>query len=213
MVMTTQDFTKRLRELRVVPVLAIDDVQAALPLADALIEGGLPIAEITFRTRAAADVIRTLRDERPELLVGAGTVLTRDNLQAARDSGAQFAVAPGCNAEIVRAAQEADLPFAPGVATPSDIEAALALGLRLLKFFPAGALGGPNMLSAIAAPYRHTGVEFMPTGGVNTDNAADYLALDEVVAVGGTWIAKSADLAAGNWDAIRQRCAAVAGTA
>lgn len=209
--MTSEQIAQRLAELRVVPVIAIDDVRAALPLADALIAGGLPIAEITFRTPAAAEVIAALRRERPELLVGAGTVLTRENVAAAKASGAQFAVAPGLNADIVRQAQAVDLPFAPGVATPSDIEGALSLGVRLLKFFPAGALGGPAILRAIAAPYRHTGVEFMPTGGVNADNAADYLALDSVVAVGGTWIAKPDDLVEGRWDAIRDRCAAIVG--
>jgi 2-dehydro-3-deoxyphosphogluconate aldolase/(4S)-4-hydroxy-2-oxoglutarate aldolase len=205
-----EEITERLRRLRVVPVIAIEDAAAALPLADALIDGGLPIAEITFRTAAAAEVIATLRAERPQLLVGAGTVLTAENLHAAKEAGAQFAVAPGLNPAIVRTAQQSNLPFAPGVATASEIELALSLGLRLLKYFPAGALGGATTLSAIAAPYLHTGVQFMPTGGINADNAAEYLALDSVVAVGGTWIAKPDDLAAGRWDAIRARCAAVA---
>ncbi|MCG8585876.1 MAG: bifunctional 4-hydroxy-2-oxoglutarate aldolase/2-dehydro-3-deoxy-phosphogluconate aldolase [Pirellulales bacterium] len=205
----TDTITARLRHLRVVPVIAIEDAAAALPLADALIDGGLPVAEITFRTEAAAEVIATLRGERPDLLVGAGTVLTRENVDAAKESGAQFAVAPGFNPDVVKHAQEVGLPFAPGVATPSDIEGSLALGLMLLKFFPAGALGGPAMLKAISAPYRHTGVEFMPTGGVNAENAAEYLAIDAVVAVGGTWIAKPEDLAEGRWDAIRERCAEI----
>ena len=207
--MSDQAIFERIGQLRIVPVIAIDDVAAALPLADALIEGGLPIAEITFRTAAAAEVIAVLRAERPQLLVGAGTVLTADNLRAASDSGAQFAVAPGLNPDIVRLAQQLELPFAPGVATPSEVEQAMALGAKTLKFFPAGALGGVATLKAIAAPYRHTGVRFIPTGGVKADNVAEYLAMDSVVAVGGTWIATPDDLAAGRWDEIRQRCEAM----
>ncbi len=207
--MSDQAIFERIGQLRIVPVIAIDDVAAALPLADALIEGGLPIAEITFRTAAAAEVIAVLRAERPQLLVGAGTVLTADNLRAASDSGAQFAVAPGLNPDIVRQAQQLELPFAPGVATPSEVEQAMALGAKTLKFFPAGALGGVATLKAIAAPYRHTGVRFIPTGGVKADNVAEYLAMDSVVAVGGTWIATPDDLAAGRWDEIRQRCEAM----
>jgi 2-dehydro-3-deoxyphosphogluconate aldolase / (4S)-4-hydroxy-2-oxoglutarate aldolase len=197
---------RRIGELGVVPVIAMDDPKSALPLADALLAGGLPIVEITFRTLAAAQVIEILARERPSLLVGAGTVLTRENLQAARASGARFAVAPGLNPEIVRLAREADLPFIPGVATPSEIEQALALGCRTLKFFPAEAMGGLDMLNALAAPYGHTGVKFVPTGGVTTANLQSYLDCKAVSAVGGTWIAKKEDLAAGSWQEIRQRC-------
>jgi 2-dehydro-3-deoxyphosphogluconate aldolase/(4S)-4-hydroxy-2-oxoglutarate aldolase len=191
---------------RVVPVIAIDSVAAAIPLADALLEGGLPLVEITFRTAAAAEVIETLSWQRPSLLVGAGTVVTAESLQAAKASAAQFGVAPGLNPDIVTSAKLAGLPFVPGVCTPSDIERALALDCRLLKFFPAEASGGVEMLKALAAPYSHLGVRFIPTGGVNLDNLAAYLALDCVAAVGGTWIAKKEDLAAGNWAEIRDRC-------
>ncbi len=204
--MSGQPVFETLSEYGVVPVIAIESVEAALPLADALIEGGLPVAEITFRTAAAADVIRTLTRERPQLLVGAGTVLSTENVDAAQACGAQFAVAPGLNPAIVSCAQEVGLPFAPGVATPSDIEKALSLGCRVLKFFPSEALGGTAMLKALSAPYKHLGVRFMPTGGVNTGNLESYLAEDFVAAVGGTWIAKKDDIAQGNWDAIRDRC-------
>ena len=190
----------------VVPVIAIDTLDAALPLADALIRGGLPIAEITFRTSAAAAVIKKLAEERPQLILGAGTVLSKDNLLAAKDCGAQFAVAPGFNPAIVYEAQSIGLPFAPGVATPSEVEQAMALGCYLQKFFPAGALGGIEMLKALSAPYGHTGVRFMPTGGVKTDNLGQYLSLPVVAAVGGTWIATKEDLAKGNWAAIESRC-------
>ncbi len=195
----------------VIPVIAIDDAAAALPLADALIEGGLPVAEITFRTQAAAEVIALLSKERPELIVGAGTVLSRENVDAAKACGAQFAVAPGLNPEVVSHAQAQGLPFAPGVATPSEIEGALNQGCEVLKFFPAGALGGPAMLKALSGPYKHTGVRFVPTGGVNADNLEAYLSLDVVAAVGGTWIAKKADLEAGKWQEIKHRCETVIG--
>lgn len=190
----------------VVPVIAIESVDAARPLADALIDGGLPVAEITFRTAAAADVIRTLAADRPDLILGAGTVLTIENLEAAKACGARFAVAPGLNPTVVRRARELELPFVPGVATPTDIETALGLGCRVLKFFPAEALGGIAMIKALIAPYKHTGVRFIPTGGVTGDNLAAYLGTDGVAAVGGTWIAKKDDLAEGRWDEIRDRC-------
>jgi 2-dehydro-3-deoxyphosphogluconate aldolase/(4S)-4-hydroxy-2-oxoglutarate aldolase len=192
----------------VVPVVAIDTIEAAIPLADALLAGGLPVVEVTFRTAAAADVIRQMTQARPQLLVGAGTVLTPENLEAAKAAGAAFAVAPGFNPHIVQLARQLNLPFVPGIATPTDIEAALSLGCRLLKFFPAEALGGLPMLEALSAPYQHVGIRFMPTGGVNPDNLEGYLRLKTVAAVGGTWLAKKDDLAAGRWTEIRTRCQA-----
>ena len=192
----------------VVPVIAIDKVEWALPLADAILDGGLNVIEITFRTAAAAEVIRRISKERPQLIVGAGTVLTLENLQAAKSSGAAFAVAPGLNATIVKEAKPLGLPFVPGVATPSDIEAGLQLGCRLLKFFPAEALGGVAMLQALCAPYKHTGVRFIPTGGVSPSNLESYLKIETVAAVGGTWIAKSEDFSSGKWSEIRSRCIA-----
>ena len=197
---------ERVAEFGVVPVIAIDSVAHALPLADALIAGGLPVVEITFRTAAAAEVIRLLAKERPCLIVGAGTVLTPETVQIAVDAGARFAVAPGLNPRVVQAAQELGLPFVPGIANPSNIEAGLELGCKLLKFFPAEALGGTKLLSALSAPYKHTGVRFMPTGGASTANLESYLRIDTVAAVGGTWIAKKEDMAEGRWDEIAQRC-------
>lgn len=196
----------RVAELGVVPVIAIDSAAHALPLADALLAGGLPVVEITFRTAAAAEVIRILAKERPDLITGAGTVLTPETVKIAVDAGARFAVSPGLNPRVVKAAQELGLPFVPGIANPSDIEAGLELGCRLLKFFPAEALGGTKLLSALSAPYKHTGVRFMPTGGASTANLESYLKIDTVAAVGGTWIAKKEDMAEGKWDLIAQRC-------
>ncbi len=199
---------EKIAEFGVVPVIAIDSAEQALPLADALIAGGLPLAEITFRTEAAAEAIRQIAKNRPQMLVGAGTVLTPATVAAAREAGAAFAVAPGLNARVVGSARALGLPFVPGTANPSDVEIGLELGCKLLKFFPAEALGGAKLLSAIYAPYKHTGVKFMPTGGVTADNLESYLSLPAVAAVGGTWLAKPADIAAGNWDAIAARCRA-----
>lgn len=200
------DVSARIHELGVVPVLAVERAEAALPLGDALLEGGLPIAEVTFRTDAAAEVIQTLSSERPDLLVGAGTVLTVDQLKAAVACGAKFAVAPGLNPEVVRAAGDYGLPFMPGVATATDIEAALALGCDTLKYFPAELMGGIKMLKALYGPYGHTGVRFLPTGGVSEDNLAAYLGEPFVAAVGGTWVARKDDIAEGRWEAIAERC-------
>ena len=190
----------------VVPVIAIDSVDAALPLADALIEGGLPVAEITFRTAAAAEVIAKLARERPALVLGAGTVLTVENLRRARDAGARFGVAPGLNPDVLGEANRLGLPFMPGVITPSEIEQALALGVKLVKYFPAEAFGGLKVIKALSAPYAHTGMRFMPTGGVTAANLPDYLASDAVACVGGTWIASREAIAEKKWDQIRANC-------
>jgi 2-dehydro-3-deoxyphosphogluconate aldolase/(4S)-4-hydroxy-2-oxoglutarate aldolase len=190
----------------VVPVVTVESVEAALPLADSLLEEGLPIVEVTFRTAAAAGVIEAIRRARPEMLVGAGTVVTAENLRSAIGSGAQFGVAPGLNPDIVAQASRGGLPFVPGICTPSEIERAMALGCRLLKFFPSEAIGGAATISAMTAPYGHLGLQLMPSGGVTLDNMAIYLRTAMVVAVGATTIARKEDLASGNWAEIRGRC-------
>ncbi len=204
--MIEKEIFQKLEEHGVVPVIAIESLEAAIPLTDALLEGGLPVIEITFRTEAAADVIQRIAEERPEMLVGAGTVLTVKNFQAAKQCKAKFCVAPGLNPNLVTQAQLHSMPFIPGVATPSDVECGLAIDCSLQKFFPAEANGGVKMLQALSAPYRHTGVKFVPTGGVNMGNIEHYLSLDTVAAVGGTWLAKSNDISTGNWSEITQRC-------
>ena len=167
--MTAQNIIDvKLREMGIVPVVKIDNAADALPLADALCAGGLPCAEITFRTEAAADAIRTIRKNRPDMLVGAGTVLTLGQLDRALDAGAQFIVSPGLNPKIVQAAMDKDVPVYPGCATPSEVEAAMELGLKTVKFFPAEAAGGTAMLSSLAAPYQS--LRFMPTGGIDKTN-------------------------------------------
>jgi len=193
--------------LVVIPVLVVEEVERAEPLADALAAGGLPVAEITFRTAAAAAVIDRLVRRRPDLLVGAGTVLTVESLLAARDAGARFALAPGFSPAVVARAREIGMPFFPGVMTPSEIQGALAAGASVMKFFPAQQAGGPAMLRALAAPYAFHGVRFIPTGGVNLENLEAWLAIPAVVAVGGTWIATPQQVAAGDWDGIRTRAA------
>lgn len=186
---------------RLVPVIALDEASHADPLAAALVAGGLPIAEVTFRTDAAAEVIRRM-SARGDLLVGAGTVLTTQQVDAARAAGARFLVSPGCNPRIIQHAQLVGLPIFPGVATPSDIERALELGIRVVKFFPAEAFGGLNTLKAIAAPYGQ--MRFMPTGGITPDNVRSYLAFPRVVACGGSWMVGPALYADGTFGKVEQ---------
>jgi 2-dehydro-3-deoxyphosphogluconate aldolase/(4S)-4-hydroxy-2-oxoglutarate aldolase len=204
--MTDKNAFKTLEACRIIPVIALDLPQDTLPVADAVIAGGLPVIEITFRTAAAAEAIQTLTRQRPNLLVGAGTLLTVENLEKAVAAGAAFGVAPGLNVRVARRAAELGLPFIPGVATATEIEAALELGGKVLKFFPAGALGGLKALNALAAPFLHTGVRFVPTGGLNADNLADYLGAQSVLAVGGTWLATSEDIRQGAWAAVAGKC-------
>ncbi len=193
----------------VVPVIAIESAELALPMADALVKGGLPVAEITFRTTAAAEVIALLKKERPGLFLGAGTITSVDQLERAQECGAVFGVTPGLNTEVVKRSIEIDFPLFPGVLTPSEIEGGLSLGLKVMKYFPAEASGGIPMLKAVSAPYNHLGVRFIPTGGVNINNLADYLSLPQVLVCGGTWIAKKEVISAKQWDVIERNAAEV----
>lgn len=202
-----QDPIDLIAGLGVVPVIAIERASDAVPLADALLEGGLPVAEITFRTEAAADVLSAMRDARPELCIGAGTILDTNNLKRAIESGARFGLAPGYDPDVVEAAKAAGLPFCPGVMTPSDLTLATARGVRLAKFFPAGVAGGPKALSGIAAPFAHLGIRFIPTGGVTEATIGDWLAIRQVVAVGGTWIARTEDIREGRFKEIARNAA------
>jgi len=181
-------------KLGVVPVIAIEDARNAVGLADALLEGGLNVAEITFCTAAAAETLAVLKESRPELLIGAGTVLDRVSLEAAVGAGARFGLAPGFDADILDGAKALNLPFAPGVMTPSELGGAIKRGVRLAKFFPAGVAGGPRALEAISAPFAHLNVRFIPTGGVSLETMVDWLKLKVVAAVGGTWIARTEEI-------------------
>lgn len=190
---------QRLQQIKIVPVIAINDAAHAVPLAKVLVENGLPCAEVTFRTDAAQESIRLMRDAYPELLIGAGTVLTTQQVDQAISAGADFIVSPGLNPTTVRYCQQRGIAIVPGVNNPSLVEQAMELGLKTLKFFPAEPSGGVAMLKALSAVYP---VQFMPTGGVNPRNVADYLAIPSVVACGGTWMVPSALMDSGNWDEI-----------
>ena len=191
---------RKLGELGVIPVVKIEKASDAVGLGKALVAGDLPVAEITFRTAAAEESIRSLTREVPELLVGAGTVLTTDQVDRAVAAGAKFIVSPGFNPKVVDYCIARSIPITPGISSPSEIEMGLERGLSVLKLFPAGASGGLEFLKAIAAPY--SGVQFMPTGGVDPANLKDYLSFNRVHAVGGTWIAKEATISAGRFDEI-----------
>ncbi len=186
----------------IIPVIVIDDADDALPLAEALLEGGMDVIEVTFRTAAAAEAIERIGKKFPEMLLGAGTVLTEEQAQRALDAGVKFGLAPGLNPAIVNYFKKAETLFIPGIMTPSEIEQALSLGCKMLKFFPAGPAGGPKMLSALAGPYASQGIKVCPTGGVSLDNMNDYLALPIVSNVGGSWLATKQQIADKQWSAI-----------
>lgn len=199
--MTQRDeILKRVYELGIVPVIAINDVEKAVPLAKALCKGGLAAAEITFRTDCAAEAIRKIREEVPDMLVGAGTVLTKEQVDGALAAGSQFIVTPGFNPEIVKYALEKGAIIMPGTATPGEMEQAMTLGLDVVKFFPAEQNGGVAKLRAVSAPYSK--LRFMPTGGVNAQNLVDYIRFPKILACGGTWMVKKELIDAGDWDEI-----------
>ena len=187
---------------RIVPVAVIDKLEDAVPLANALLAAGLDIIEVTFRTAAAADCVRAITQAHPGMLVGVGTLLEISQVKQARAAGAKFGVAPGLNDVVVRASLDAGMPFVPGVATASEVERGLELGCKLQKLFPADVLGGVKLLKALAGPYGHTGVKFIPLGGVNAQNMAEYLALPIVAAIGGSWIVDKKLIAEKNWTKI-----------
>ncbi|WP_191116745.1 bifunctional 4-hydroxy-2-oxoglutarate aldolase/2-dehydro-3-deoxy-phosphogluconate aldolase [Vibrio campbellii] len=189
---------EQLKALKVIPVIAIDKAEDIIPLGKVLAENGLPAAEITFRSAVAAEAIRLLRETQPDMLIGAGTVLNREQAIAAKEAGATFIVSPGFNPNTVKACQEIGIDIVPGVNNPSTVEAALEMGLTTLKFFPAEASGGINMVKSLLAPY--TDIELMPTGGINPTNIKDYLAIPRVLACGGTWMVDKKLIEAGNWE-------------
>jgi len=193
---------EQLAAVRLVPVIVINDASKAVPLAKALCDGGLPCAEVTFRTAQAADAIRAIADAVPDMLLGAGTVLTPAQVDQALAAGAKYIVAPGLNPDVVRYCQSKNVPVLPGICTPSELEQGLALGLEALKFFPAEAAGGVNMLKALSGPYR--GVKFMPTGGITQKNLNDYLSVKSVFACGGSWMVKDDLIESGDFAKITE---------
>ncbi len=202
------ELASRIESFAVVAVLVVDRAEDAVPLAGALLEGGVGVMELTLRTPVALDALRAIRKSVPTMIAGVGTILTPDQVSAAIDAGADFGVAPGTNPRVLRAAAEAGFPFAPGIATPSDIEAAIDHECRLLKFFPCEASGGLPYLKNIAAPYAHLGLRYVPLGGLNEKNMATYLAEPMIAALGGSWLAPRELIQACDWAAITARAAA-----
>lgn len=195
---------EEISKIGIVPVIALDDAKDAKPLAEALCKGGIPCAEVTFRTAAAEESIRIMAQEFPDMLVGAGTVLTTEQADGAIAAGAKFIVSPGLNPKVVAHVLAKGVPMLPGTANPSDVEAALELGLEVVKFFPAEAAGGIKMIKAMSAPYGK--VKFMPTGGISADNLKEYLDFNKIVACGGSWMVKKDLVAAGKFDEIEALC-------
>lgn len=191
---------EQLQALKVVPVIAIEQAEDIIPLGAALVNNGLPVAEITFRSAAAVEAIRLLRISQPEMLIGAGTVLNREQVIAAKEAGATFIVSPGFNPNTVNACLELDIPIIPGVNNASAIEAALEMGLTTLKFFPAEASGGTAMIKALLAPYSQ--VTLMPTGGISVHNINEYLTISRVIACGGSWMVDKKLIAEQRWEEI-----------
>jgi 2-dehydro-3-deoxyphosphogluconate aldolase / (4S)-4-hydroxy-2-oxoglutarate aldolase len=196
------DIIEKLSLAGIIPVIKVTDADDAVPLCQALADGGLPVAEITFRSDAAEESIRRVHQELPNVMLGAGTVLTAEQVNRAVAAGASYIVSPGINPEIVRHCQKIEIPIIPGCANPSDIEVALSFGLKTVKFFPAEALGGLNLIKAMSAPYGD--VNFVPTGGINEANLLEYLSFPRVVACGGSWMVDQKLIAAKDWAKIEE---------
>ena len=200
--MNITTLSERLRTSKIVPVIALDNATDAVPLGAALRKSGIPVAEITFRSPAATEAIRRLRDADPDILIAAGTVLNAAQAKAAQQAGADFIVSPGFNPNTVKACQDMDIPITPGINNPTAIEAALEHGIDTVKYFPAEASGGIPMLKALLAPYAM--LKIMPTGGINAKNIRDYLAIKNVIACGGSWMVEKSLLAAQNWTEVER---------
>ncbi|MDQ8180303.1 bifunctional 4-hydroxy-2-oxoglutarate aldolase/2-dehydro-3-deoxy-phosphogluconate aldolase [Pelagicoccus sp. SDUM812005] len=202
----------RLARSRVVAGFTIENASHAVPLCRALLAGGIDTIELTLRSSAAMGAVRRIAEEVPEICLGVGTILTPEQVLEVKEAGAAFGVAPGLNSRVVKTAAEAGLPFAPGVCTPSELEGAIALGCRFVKFFPAEASGGLKYLRSMAAPYQHLGIQYFPLGGLNAVNMLDYLREQNVPTIGGSWIVQSDLVANGDWAAFTQRAAEVVKT-
>jgi len=195
---------EKIGRVRIIPVVALDSEELVEPLAEALLKAGLDVMEVTFRSAAAAPALRRIAARFPQMLLGAGTLLDPRQVDVAVDAGANFAVAPGLNDRVVDAARQAGVVMIPGVMTPSEVERAMSLGCRTLKFFPAESAGGVAMLKALDGPYAHTGVRFVPTGGINMSNMLPYLERPSVIAVGGSWMVEKKLIAGRDWRQIEQ---------
>ncbi|MBH53040.1 MAG: keto-deoxy-phosphogluconate aldolase [Opitutaceae bacterium] len=202
--MFPKNLHQKIKASKVVAVLVIDKAEHAVPVAQALIRGGLATMELTLRTPAALPALKAIREGVPEMLAGIGTILTTEQVDQVVEAGAAFGVAPGMNPIIIKHAQDRGLPFGPGIMTPSDIETAIELGCRTIKYFPAETSGGIKHLTGIAAPYIHLGLDFIPLGGLNANNMTDYLRSPLISAIGGSWIAKQDVINAEDWDTIEK---------
>ncbi len=189
---------------KLLPAVTLTDTDSALAVAEALLEGGLNVMEITFRTSATADAVSAIAKEFPEMEIGAGTILTTGQISAAKDAGAQFGLAPGLNENVVSEAKKKDFPFIPGVMTPSEIERAIEFGYKMLKLFPASDLGGADFIHSLEGPYKHTGVKFLAMGGINPSNLKQYLQCDSVTAAGGSWMTPGEAIAMGKFEKITE---------
>ncbi|HCL96339.1 MAG TPA: keto-deoxy-phosphogluconate aldolase [Verrucomicrobiales bacterium] len=195
----------RLANCKVVAGFSVDHIDDAVPLANALLAGGIDVIELTLRTEAGIDATRAISTEVPEILVGVGTILAPEQAVQVKEAGAHFGVSPGLNPRVIKAAKAVELPFAPGIATPSDIEAAIELNCRFVKYFPAAALGGVAYLRSMSAPYAHLGIQYFPLGGLNAANMNEYLAEPNIPAIGGSWIVQKDLVKNKDWAAITTR--------
>ena len=203
------EMMKQLKNIGIIPVVVLENAEDALPLAERLVRGGLPCAEVTFRTAAAEESIRRMANAFPEMIIGAGTVLTTDQADRAIDAGAKFIVSPGFNPKVTEYVLKKGMPMTPGVCTPTEIEAAMSLGLDVLKFFPAEPSGGLKMIKAVCAAYVN--LQIMPTGGINAENVKEYLKYDRIVACGGSWMVSGALIKEGKFDEIEKLVREAAG--
>ncbi|MBR3219251.1 MAG: bifunctional 4-hydroxy-2-oxoglutarate aldolase/2-dehydro-3-deoxy-phosphogluconate aldolase [Thermoguttaceae bacterium] len=206
----TGEIVSRLEASKILAVVVIDDPQNAVPVARSLLDGGISVMELAFRTERSLEALRQIRRGVPEMYVGAGTLLRPDQVEAAREAGAFFGVSPGLSEKVVQKALDLQFPFAPGLMTPSEIEKALGFGCRTVKLFPAEAAGGIGYMKAVWAPYKHLNLRFLPLGGLNINNAAGYMREPSVLAIGGSWIAPAALIQDKKWETIRENARAAA---
>ena len=199
----------KLRNSRVVAGFSIKRIEDAIPIAKALSAGGIDVIELTLRTDYAIEAVKRIAENVPDIILGVGTILTPEQVVQIKETGAHFGVSPGMNPNVIRKAEEIDFPFAPGIATPSELETAITLGCRFVKFFPAEASGGVNYLKSISAPYKHLGVQYFPLGGLNAENMNHYLNLENVIAIGGSWIVDPSFVEVKDWAGLTKRATEV----
>jgi 2-dehydro-3-deoxyphosphogluconate aldolase/(4S)-4-hydroxy-2-oxoglutarate aldolase len=207
--MFPKELLSQLSNSKVVAGFSIEKVEDAIPIAKALFAGGIEVIELTLRTNSALDAVKCIAESVPEIVLGVGTILTPEQAIQIKQAGADFGVSPGMNPDVIKTAQKMDFPFAPGIATPSELEAAIALGCRFVKFFPAEANGGVKYLKSMSTPYKHLGIKYFPLGGLNVENMNSYLDYDDVIAIGGSWIVDSTLVEAKDWIGLTNRAAEV----